>query len=515
VRGISDGRAIVDSDTAQIKSLSRGRANVTDGSIGLALRMANGVGTVAHFVAAVAITWLVVLTYRWMARRSLILCRLFAAGVIVRAAGGIALFLISFFGWPLFRSLQMGGGFWTLALDSRLYYDIASNAALHGLSSISDISPSPLYLRILAVWMWIFGLAPASALLLNVAAYAASAALVIVTADVQGRVEARDIRGAIVALAALTFSPALLIYSTQPLKDPLCLLFIISAISGARLLWPARSRLQNHGAQSVAAGMSLMAIGVYGLAGIRPYVCLFVLAGVVAATAHSVITSASFKRRLRDTLQGGALVALLWVAFVAGAGSYAWPYESAILSLVGSPGIPLSALDSARAGFASSGGATALAGLDETVGGTFAQSGGGRIGRLLRGLAVFFVPVTALAAASIVRFTGGQGLLGITDLDTVAIDCTLIVTIALLLLAPKRDPPSSALIFALVLGVLLTAAMAYVVTNYGTLFRLRIMAVTPFWLAPTLFASHRQDRATELPVLSPSRRSSQTSPPRQ
>jgi hypothetical protein len=331
---------------------------------------------------------------------------------------------------------------------------------------------------------------------------------VVITADVQGRVNARDIPGPIVALAALTFSPALLIYSTQPLKDPLCLLFVISAICGARLLWPARTQERRRGAGAVGGGVGLITMGVYGLAGIRAYVCIFILVAIVAAATHNVIAAASKEQRLRDAFRDGALVAWLWIAFVAGAGPYAWPYESAILSFVGLPSIAMKSLDSARSGFASSGGATTLAGeepVDEST--TFALSGAGRIGRLLRGLAVFFVPVTALAAASIVRFSGGQGLLGITDLDTVAIDFTIASAVALLL-SHKRDPPGSAITFALVLGLLLTASMAYVVTNYGTLFRLRIMAVAPFWIVPTMVSRRGAHGEGDLPIASRSPTSS-------
>src|SRR3954454_7832527 len=194
--------------------------------IRLAVGTATILGTAAHLVAALVLTWSLVITYRWISRQSVILAWLFAAGVIGRAAGGVALFLISFFGWPWFRSLQMGGGFWTLALDGSVYYQIASNATLHGLSSILDSSPSPLYLRVLALWMSVFGVAPASALLLNVAAYAASVGLIVLTAGIDDPAESREDPGAVITVSVLTFSPALLVFSTQPLKDPLCLLFL-------------------------------------------------------------------------------------------------------------------------------------------------------------------------------------------------------------------------------------------------------------------------------------------------
>src|SRR3954452_22816595 len=167
--------------------------------------MPNLIWLVAHLAAALALTWSFLTIYRWLRRQSTLLARLFAAGLILRAVGGVALFLISFFGWPFFRSLQMGGGFWTLALDSRTYYEISANSVTHGLTSISGTFPSPLYMRTLAVWMWIFGLSPASALLLNVAAYAASVALIVITAGIDPHSGVRDIPGPIVTLAAFSF----------------------------------------------------------------------------------------------------------------------------------------------------------------------------------------------------------------------------------------------------------------------------------------------------------------------
>ena len=76
------------------------------------------VDTVGMLLAVNVAAWSLVIAYRWISKRSVILAWLFAAGVIVRAAAGVALFLTSFFAWPLFRSLQLGGGFWTLSRNS-------------------------------------------------------------------------------------------------------------------------------------------------------------------------------------------------------------------------------------------------------------------------------------------------------------------------------------------------------------------------------------------------------------
>ena len=125
-----------------------------------------------------------------------------------------------------------------------------------------------------------------------------------------------------------------------------------------------------------------------------------------------------------------------------------------------------------------------------------------RLASLSLGIAVFFVPITALAAASVVTFSGGQGLLVITDLDTIASDVCVAVSLGLLFGALKRQQLTRAALFAFVHGFLLTVSMAYVVTNFGTLFRLRVMAVTPFWMVPVMFGWRRpvwKHRAAVMP----------------
>jgi hypothetical protein len=461
----------------------------------LALATPNVISLVARIAAALAVTWSLVIGYRWLGRRSTLLARLFAVGIILRAAGGVALFFISFFGWPFFRSLQLGGGFWTLARDSQMYYAIASDAANHGLSLISDGLPSPLFLRTLAVWMRIFGLSPASALLLNVATYAASTALIVITAGLDDDSESRHLRGVAITLAAFTFSPALLVHSTQPLKDPLCLMFLIAALCGARVLWTGPRGLNRRRVANVAIGTLLMAVGVYGLGGIRPYVCVFLMGAVVAVAAYDIVTGGAAGRRFRDVLEYVALIAVLWIAFVLGAGPYAQPYGAGILATFGSPSTAVDALDSARAGFAASGGATSIAEpAGPAIGGPRgSRSAGDAVRSLVRGVAVFVVPVTALAAASIVSFSGGQGLLVITDLDTLAIDLAVALSVGLLLVSLKGHRLTRPTVFALVLGFLLSASMAYVVTNFGTLFRLRLMGVTPFLMLPVICPRRRQE----------------------
>ncbi len=88
-------------------------------------------------------------------------------------------------------------------------------------------------------------------------------------------------------------------------------------------------------------------------------------------------------------------------------------------------------------------------------------------------------------------FTGGRGLLAITDADTLLMDLTIGAAIAVLV--RRRSAIRGRLpyvCFMATLGLAAALLMAYIVTNFGTLFRLRVMASVPLWLLP-LALSHR------------------------
>ena len=86
---------------------------------------------------------------------------------------------------------------------------------------------------------------------------------------------------------------------------------------------------------------------------------------------------------------------------------------------------------------------------------------------------------------------------------------TVYITIELAGLLPKGSDPRQAMkavhaslglsvlaLVLLLLGTVGAVLVGYVVTNYGTLFRLRLLAVVPFWLLP-LVAAPRPGRSLE------------------
>ena len=102
-----------------------------------------------------------------------------------------------------------------------------------------------------------------------------------------------------------------------------------------------------------------------------------------------------------------------------------------------------------------------------------------------------FIPISLLQALSIVSFSGGSGLLLITDIDTLVMDAAILGSLLVLFRTRQRGQSKPVVMFALVLAVFTTLSMAYVVTNFGTLFRLRLLAVTPIWVIPAFAAMSR------------------------
>jgi hypothetical protein len=248
----------------------------------------------------------------------------------------------------------------------------------------------------------------------------------------------------------------------------------------------------------VGSGTLLMAVGIYCVAGIRAYVAVFEITALAAAAAYSVVFFSDARPRWGAALLHAALLTVLWFLFVTGAGPYAEPYQ--LRSFVGGRATSVAMLDSARSGFVATGGATSLEEDDALLVGDAAkpESGLGRVERLGRGYAALFIPISALRAASIVKFKGGAGLLEITDIDTIVADLTVLAALCLFVISVRGRGLSPGPMFVLVLAILLTGALAYVVTNYGTLFRLRLLGVTPLWMLPVMIPTARAGRKTEL-----------------
>jgi hypothetical protein len=433
----------------------------------------------------IALVWFFVWAFRWTRTKSPILGAILAVGIIVRAALGSLLFAISYFELPFLAGLQLGGGFWTLALDARTYFFAAASAVDSGISTIRDGSASPVYVRLLALWMDLVGVSPASAALLNLLTYVLIAMLIVAAS--------RAVVSAAIALGAVTLSPALIIFGTQALKDSLCVMLIVLALAGARLWVESLNGTSRHPQKDGVLGATYLSAAVYGLGGLRPYIAFFVVVSVFAMALAAIVMASGRKERWKPFAAYAVLVPLLWLMFMTGAGAYYPYYASFVNAALGHPWRLVAALDGARTGFVESGGATSVVAGSasddvppfflEFVGVT-GQGLVARAVRALRGWAIMFLPITLLRALSLVSFTGGRGLLVVTDLDTLVMDAGIIASLLLLLRKHQQHGSRPVTVFALVLAAVTVVSMAYVVTNYGTLFRLRLLAVTQIWVLP-------------------------------
>jgi hypothetical protein len=449
-------------------------------------------------LAANAVVWTVVLitllaVYNRVRARSALHGLIFAAGAIARVVVGTLLFLISYYEVPILEGFHTGRGFWILATDAELYFNLAAEGSRSGLGVISDTHPSPMYVRAMALWMDLAGVTPASAVPFNVLCYAG---IVLLLSKMCPLGPASSL-----AILAITISPALFVVGTQALKDTFCAFLIVTAVAGVHLWATSLSRSGSRKLVLLIGSGGLICLSNYLFSGIRTYFAVLMLASLVAASVWAVLTSGAVRRR-RTAAAHLALLAATTLSTAAGGGPYFDYYTGLARATLWEPKQPIVALDKARAGFVASGGATNFGDQSSPEVNDFRSSPevndfrsrpdsvATRLRSLIIGAAAIFVPISALKALSLVDFRGGRGLLFITDVDTILLDLALIFGLYLLVTRRSAVSLTPVTVFVAILGVLTTVAMAYVVTNFGTLFRLRLLAVLPLWLLPAIALSH-------------------------
>lgn len=418
----------------------------------------------------------ILVLYRHIHRRLPLIGMIVATGILLRATCGVGLFWISYSDVSFLSNLHDGDGFWGLAPDARSYFRAAVAAVENGPSAISSFDASPAYTRALALWMLIVGVSPASSVLLNLLCYLVLCSVIVSVAPTQ-RVASRSV---FVPLVGLTFSPALVVFGTQPLKDTFFAFLV--AMSGMGWLiggWPASNgRLAAGQWRSTSIGVGAVAVATYLIAGIRAYFALFVWisAGVMFVTVACQQSRAHLRRYAATSV---AALLGLWLCFMLGAGPYYTPYSPSALWRA----TPAVRIERARDEFVRTGGATNIVSNSNSN----LSNSNSNLERELRGLATLFVPVSVLRSLSLVDFQGGRGLLLITDLDTIFFD--LLVCLCLVAVFAKRADVRRNLApvcFLFVLAAITTVLLAYVVTNYGTFFRLRLMVAVPIWMLPVV-----------------------------
>jgi hypothetical protein len=475
---------------------------------------------------------------RWLRRRSPLCAQVVVAGLLLRAAAMVILFWTSYLDLPILRQQHTGDGFWNLTIDARMYYQSADDAARHGLGVVSRGSASPAFVKALALWMRVVGSSPMSGSYLNLLLYMLLCVTIVAAFRPAG--DWRTDLPCAAMLAAVSFSPVLVAHSTQPLKDGafVCLIGIL-CVAALAFLPPLTLRSRSSAGALIMVPVFLAAL--YVIAGIRGYYAALVW----SALALVLFLYLWRQRRVRFVLYAAActlLLAVSWLTYEAGADlDYINPYASAVdkawalaerampgkkdlrpasqpQAAVSQPAASVvTMVDQYRSGFESTPGATNVKPtgkpsskaatprpvddkkpvpvVDEPPAPTPAAAAPSRAYALAVGMGLIFVPVTALRAMSIVHFSGGQGLLAIADLDTLFMDLTIVMAVALLVRhrSAVRDRLPY-VCFAAALGLAATVLMAYIVTNFGTLFRLRLMAAAPLWMLPLALSTRTSRR---------------------
>ena len=453
-----------------------------------------------------------------------------ALGILGRLVIGLALFGISYLELPVASSLQAGGGFWLIAVDANRYYVDAVAAIQQGvLNANYDASPSPFFVRVLAIWLLLVGASPLAGLLLNICAYIATCVLIVKVYRPSN--DWRHDLPCVIAVGAYSFWPAIFIHGTQPLKDDFFFALIAFVCVGLMVLMRAvvYGRRAAGGFAIVGIALGVVLAGSFGLAGIRWYFPIIICGALVCVFAlfllRGRLTSLPFY------IAGSvALVVAVWLAaggfrnFASGflfASASDSPF-GVVRSLDDIPAALVGMMRMARTGFLVTGGNTNIAKpLHDGTGRpgrkpqTLATATPGRMvpgngdlesGSPLsevelaamratpqtlrehavaagRGLAVVFVPISLLQALSFVEFSGGRGFLPLADLDTIFQDLAIA---SLLVVAWNRRRTIGTrmpfVLFCLILAGVTAFLLGYVVTNYGTLFRMRPMMAIPLCL---------------------------------
>jgi len=440
------------------------------------------IATVCLSIAALA--W----ACRFVGRGSRLAGLMFTAGLAIRAVGGGFLLAASYFGWPLMTSLQMGNGFWTLASDAQEYYRLAGLVAERWQDTIT-----PGYVGPLAMWMRAAGVNPASPVLFGLVMYALSA---VTLAAAFGGKQARAAERAFdLGIAALAFSPMLVYAGVFGLKDVFfTTLVVVMAVAYLTLLVAAPWMPVTRRTRVLAAAVG--AVAVWFIAGMRAYFAI--LLWIAIAATYAGCLTAGIPSRRRAWMQAAVVLPALALVITFGAeGNYARFVRAMIASLpeaVLERRAPLAhggidELDRRREAIDDYGGNSMLSRRSETdvPAGTADSAAPSRLEGLAVGLSAVVVPSSLLGRVAGVDLRIGSSARLIADADTLVFD-VIAAMILWMVIVNRRDVSLPPLLFGVLLAVLVALPLAYVMTNYGTLIRLRLLVAAPIWLVTLALA---------------------------
>jgi len=437
-----------------------------------------------RLLALAAVLVLLLRAYRSIAARCGWAGWLVAAGVAGRAVLAFALFFVSYLDLPLLESLHTGDGFWELAPDARLYFNSAVGILQSGPSALTTEGPAPTFVAALTAWMWLVGISPAAGALLNICCYVLVCWLLV-------RILEDRPAAALAGVAAFTLSPALVVFGSQSLKDGFFAAAVACTCAGAWRLLVVPGVARRPVRPALLAPAVILG-GLYVAAGMRTYYAVFLWGALSAVLLGAAVTRGRRGMAWR-LLAAAAFCALGYTVIAVGAGAR---YDRFVAQVAGRPSAgggeesdagsgsaTVEAFDRARSGFISSGGGTNLSESVDSAGSAESRGLADRLRAVALGLLVVFVPVKLLGWLGLLHFSGGRGLIALADIDTLFVDLSLLIVLAMVWRGWRRRQLSLPYaLFIALLTVPTLLALAYVVTNFGTLFRLRLIVAVPLWM---------------------------------
>ena len=209
-----------------------------------------------------------------------------ALSTVLKLALAFGLFYVSYWGLPVFRSMQMGGGFWTFSPDSILY-DQFGRQVIDAWRFGQEYPALILWEAVRAPSVltgavyYLLGATPLNMLVLNVAL---ASSTVILAALLIRRFAARpmQIRW---GTALVAFWPSLMVWCTQLLKDPVMIFLMVCALYLAVGLSTAEREVDR------AEGWRWMALGLvtFPIWFLRYYIDLALVGAAFGATVASLV----------------------------------------------------------------------------------------------------------------------------------------------------------------------------------------------------------------------------------
>src|SRR5262249_7441735 len=218
-----------------------------------------------------------------------------AAGFLARAVAGQLLFWISWARLPIARSLQMGDGFWIFAQDSTFYFPQAVAAVgprWRATLFFDRGAAAPSYMHLLACSIALFGRVASIALLPTLFCYLGTVAVLVRWSRTQPQTRT----AVAVAVTAISLSPAMTLWSLQPLKECFFQLLFVGFVA-ACAAWQRAWMAQSGWAKRAGIG-ALLAIFLFLLAGMRWYFAAVLLCATSLFLVMMALVSPERKRSL-------------------------------------------------------------------------------------------------------------------------------------------------------------------------------------------------------------------------